>query len=197
MRKRQTRIAVLGGGTGQSTMLRGLKAHSDNITAIVTVTDDGGGSGVLRREMHMPPPGDIRNCIQALANTESAMQDMINYRFREGSLAGQSLGNLLLAALYDLSPSFDAFPMRRFRCRMLSLPWFRFPLPDLRPLLIHRTMIRCPLFLRFLPLVRFLRRFRRLPLRGSPSVPLRSRMIPPIRLAAQAQYCRCPARTHR
>lgn len=108
MKKRQTRIAVIGGGTGQSTMLRGLKAYSDNITAIVTVTDDGGGSGVLRRELHMPPPGDIRSCIQALANTEPAMQEMINYRFREGSLAGQSLGNLLLAALYDTSPTFDA-----------------------------------------------------------------------------------------
>jgi len=108
MNPRQTRIAVIGGGTGQSTMLRGLKAHSDNITAIVTVTDDGGGSGVLRRELHMPPPGDIRNCIQALANTEPAMQEMLGYRFHEGSLTGQSLGNLLLAALYDTSPSFDA-----------------------------------------------------------------------------------------
>lgn len=108
MKKRQTRIAVIGGGTGQSTLLRGLKTHSDAITAIVTVTDDGGGSGVLRRELHMPPPGDIRNCIQALANIEPAMQEMINYRFREGSLSGQSLGNLLLAALYDTSPSFDA-----------------------------------------------------------------------------------------
>ena len=101
-------IVVLGGGTGLSTMLRGLKAYSENITAIVTVTDDGGGSGILRRELNMPPPGDIRNCIQALANAEPAMQEMINYRFREGSLAGQSLGNLLLAALYDISPSFDA-----------------------------------------------------------------------------------------
>ena len=108
MNRRQTRIAVLGGGTGQSTMLRGLKAHSDNITAIVTVTDDGGGSGVLRRELHMPPPGDIRNCIQALADAEAPMQEMLGYRFHEGSLAGQSLGNLLLAALYDTSPSFDA-----------------------------------------------------------------------------------------
>lgn len=102
------RIAVLGGGTGLSTMLRGLKRYSDNITAIVTVTDDGGGSGVLRREMNMPPPGDIRNCIQALANAEPDMQQMMDYRFHDGSLAGQSLGNLLLAALYDMSPSFDA-----------------------------------------------------------------------------------------
>ena len=102
------RIVVLGGGTGLSTMLRGLKNHSENITAVVTVTDDGGGSGVLRRELRMPPPGDIRNCIQALANAEPAMQEMMNYRFHDGSLAGQSMGNLLLAALYDMSPSFDA-----------------------------------------------------------------------------------------
>ena len=109
MRRRYSpRIVVLGGGTGLSTMLRGLKNHSENITAIVTVTDDGGGSGVLRRELRMPPPGDIRNCIQALANAEPAMQEMMNYRFHDGSLAGQSLGNLLLAALYDMSPSFDA-----------------------------------------------------------------------------------------
>lgn len=108
MRKIQTpRIAVLGGGTGLSSMLRGLKTRSDNITAIVTVTDDGGGSGVLRRELKMPPPGDIRNCIQALANAEPVMQEVLNYRFREGTLAGQSLGNLVLAALYDMSPTFD------------------------------------------------------------------------------------------
>ena len=107
-RKNAPHIVVLGGGTGLSTMLRGLKNHSENITAIVTVTDDGGGSGVLRRELRMPPPGDIRNCIQALANAEPAMQEMMNYRFHDGSLAGQSLGNLLLAALYDMSPSFDA-----------------------------------------------------------------------------------------
>ncbi len=106
-RMNSPRIAVIGGGTGLSTMLRGLKSKSENLTAIVTVTDDGGGSGVLRRELHMPPPGDIRNCIQALANAEPAMQEMMNYRFHDGSLAGQSLGNLLLAALYDMSPTFD------------------------------------------------------------------------------------------
>ena len=63
------RIAVIGGGTGLSTMLRGLKKLSRNITAIVTVADDGGGSGMLRADLGMPPPGDVRNCIQALANT--------------------------------------------------------------------------------------------------------------------------------
>ena len=107
MKRHSTRITVLGGGTGLSTMLRGLKSRSDDITAIVTVTDDGGGTGVLRRELNIPAVGDLRNCIQALANTEPVMQQLINYRFREGSLAGQSLGNLLLAALYDTSASFD------------------------------------------------------------------------------------------
>ena len=106
-RPSSVRIAILGGGTGQSTLLRGLKSRSENLTAIVAVTDNGGGSGVLRRELHMPPPGDLRNCIQALANSEPLMQDMINYRFHEGTLAGQSLGNLLLAALYDMSSSLE------------------------------------------------------------------------------------------
>ena len=101
------RIAVLGGGTGLSSMLRGLKTHTPHITAIVTVTDDGGGSGILRRELGMLPPGDIRNCILALANREPLMQEVFNYRFREGSLSGQSLGNLVLAALNDMTGSFD------------------------------------------------------------------------------------------
>lgn len=103
----QPHIAVLGGGTGLSSMLRGLKKRTPHISSIVTVTDDGGGSGILRRELGMPPPGDIRNCIMALANREPLMQEVFNYRFQEGSLAGQSLGNLVLAALNDLSPSFD------------------------------------------------------------------------------------------
>lgn len=108
MKTPPTRVAVLGGGTGLSTMLRGLKNQTEAITAIVTVTDDGGGTGVLRRELNIPAVGDIRNCIQALANAEPAMQDVINYRFHEGSLKGQSLGNLVLAALNDMAPSFDA-----------------------------------------------------------------------------------------
>jgi uncharacterized cofD-like protein len=107
MKQQSPNVVVLGGGTGLSSMLRGLKKHVQHITAIVTVTDDGGGSGILRRELGMLPPGDIRNCIQALANAEPAMQDLLGYRFREGSLAGQSLGNLLLAALNDMCPTFD------------------------------------------------------------------------------------------
>ncbi len=76
----------------------GLKEYTDNITAIVTVTDDGGGSGVLRDEYGMLPPGDIRNCLLALANTSASMNELLNYRFPEGSLKGQSFGNLFLLA---------------------------------------------------------------------------------------------------
>ena len=105
---RDPAIVVIGGGTGLSTMLRGLKHYTKDLTAIVTMADDGGGSGVLRQELHMPPPGDVRNCIQALANTEPEMERLLAFRFTEGSLRGQSLGNLILAALYEMSPSFDA-----------------------------------------------------------------------------------------
>ena len=82
--RRQPRIAAIGGGHGLSAMLRGLKAYTKNITAIVTVADDGGGSGMLREDLGMLPPGDIRNCIMALANTEPTMQQLLNYRFTDG-----------------------------------------------------------------------------------------------------------------
>jgi len=101
------KIAAIGGGHGLSTMLRGLKRYTENISAIVTVADDGGGSGMLRQDLGMPPPGDIRNCLEALANTEPLMSELMQYRFRDGSLAGQSFGNLFLAALNEISPSFD------------------------------------------------------------------------------------------
>lgn len=101
------KIVCIGGGTGMSTMLRGLKHHTDEITAIVTVADNGGGSGVLRREMNMLPPGDIRNCLLALAQTEPFMKRVFGYRFKEGSLEGQNLGNLFLAALNDIMGSFE------------------------------------------------------------------------------------------
>ena len=102
------RIVAIGGGTGLSTMLRGLKTVTQDVTAIVTVADNGGGSGVLRQELGMPPPGDIRNCLQALANTEPTMEALLSYRFREGGLRGQSFGNLFLAALTDMCGGFDA-----------------------------------------------------------------------------------------
>ncbi len=99
-------VVALGGGTGLSTMLRGLKKYTKKITAIVTMADDGGGSGILRDELGMPPPGDVRNCLQALANAEPTMQQLLKYRFTEGGLRGQSMGNLFLAALNDISGSF-------------------------------------------------------------------------------------------
>ena len=102
------KVAVIGGGHGLSNMLRGLKQYPENISAIVTVADDGGGSGMLRQDLGMPPPGDIRSCMEALANTEPVMRELLHYRFTEGSLAGQSFGNLFLAALNGISPSFDA-----------------------------------------------------------------------------------------
>ena len=101
------KIVVIGGGTGLSTMLRGLKKHSYNITAIVTVGDDGGGSGDLRNDLGMLPPGDVRNCILALANTEPIMTDLLNYRFKDGRLKGQSFGNLFLAAMNGISINFE------------------------------------------------------------------------------------------
>ncbi len=101
------RIVVMGGGTGLSVMLRGLKEKPLDITAIVTVADDGGSSGILRSELQMPPPGDIRNVLTALADVEPLLSDMLNYRFASGSgLAGHSLGNLILAAITDISGDF-------------------------------------------------------------------------------------------
>ena len=100
-------IVVIGGGTGQSVFLRGLKTKTQNITAIVTVADDGGGSGVLREDLGMLPPGDIRNCLLALANIEPTMREVMQYRFTEGALKGQSFGNLFLAAMNGLYGNFE------------------------------------------------------------------------------------------
>ncbi len=101
------RVVAIGGGHGLSNLLRGLKHYTHNLSAIVTVADDGGGSGMLRQELGMPAPGDIRNCMQALSNVEPLMSELLEYRFTDGSLSGQSFGNLLLAALNGISPSFD------------------------------------------------------------------------------------------
>jgi len=106
-RARGPAVACIGGGTGLSTLLRGLRKVASDITAIVTVSDDGGGSGVLRDELGMPPPGDIRNCMQALSNAEPTIEKLLAYRFESGSLTGQSFGNLFLAAINGISESFD------------------------------------------------------------------------------------------
>ena len=112
---RGPRIVAIGGGTGLSTLLRGLKAHTSNLTAIVTVADDGGSSGALREELGIPPVGDIRNCIAALADAEPLMSELLGYRFpgghdvqggpvetERGGLGGHAMGNLLLAAMTAL-----------------------------------------------------------------------------------------------
>ncbi|WP_438447126.1 gluconeogenesis factor YvcK family protein [Gorillibacterium sp. sgz5001074] len=107
IKKELPRIVVIGGGTGLSVMLRGLKEKPLDITAIVTVADDGGSSGILRSELQMPPPGDIRNVLNALADAEPMMSKMLEYRFTAGNgLAGHSLGNLILAAMNDITGDF-------------------------------------------------------------------------------------------
>src|SRR6202795_850560 len=116
MRHHGLNIVAIGGGTGLSTLLRGLKSYVDadggwsiaRLGAIVTVTDEGGSSGVLRKEFGMLPPGDIRNCIVALAEEEQLLSRLFNYRFDSDSpLNGHSLGNLLLTAMRDITGSFD------------------------------------------------------------------------------------------
>lgn len=105
--KNGPRIVVLGGGTGLSVLLRGLKTYTSNISAIVTVTDDGGSSGRLRTELGVLPPGDIRNCLVALADKETVMEEVLSYRFKQGQgLTGHSLGNLLLVALSEMAGGF-------------------------------------------------------------------------------------------
>lgn len=105
---RGPKIVVVGGGTGLSTLLRGLKTYSANITAIVTVADDGGSSGRLRREMGVQPPGDIRNCITALAREEKLLTELFSYRFETGDgLSGHSFGNLFLSAMTNITGDFE------------------------------------------------------------------------------------------
>lgn len=106
---RGTRIVAIGGGHGLSVLLRGLKDHTSNLTAIVTVADDGGSSGRLRRDLAILPPGDFRNCIIALSDSEPLMERLMQYRFPEGSgLDGHSFGNLYIAAMRGVTGNFEA-----------------------------------------------------------------------------------------
>lgn len=106
--KRGPKIVVVGGGTGLSVLLRGLKKYTSNITAIVTVADDGGHSGKLRGEFGILPPGDIRNCLVALADKETLMEDLFQHRFSDGyELAGHNIGNLLIAAMTQIAGDFQ------------------------------------------------------------------------------------------
>ncbi|MDI3523166.1 MAG: hypothetical protein PWR31_1976 [Bacillota bacterium] len=107
-RRRGPRVVALGGGTGLSTLLRGLKEYTDNITAIVTVTDTGGSSGRLREELGVLPPGDIRSCLVALADTEPLMERLFQHRFTAGTgLAGHSFGNLFLVTMSEVVGDFE------------------------------------------------------------------------------------------
>jgi len=104
-----SKIVVIGGGTGLSTLLHGLKEYTSNITAIVTVADDGGSSGRLRQEFDVLPPGDIRNCLVALAEAEPLMGKLFQFRFGEGTgLSGHSFGNLFITAMSKVTGDFDA-----------------------------------------------------------------------------------------
>lgn len=101
------KIVVIGGGTGISNILRGLKKITKDVIAIVTVADDGGGSGILRSELGILPPGDIRNCLISLANTEPIMKELLKYRFKDGNLKDQNFGNLFIAAMIGITNNFD------------------------------------------------------------------------------------------
>ncbi len=108
-RERGPKVVAIGGGTGLSTLLRSLKHHTSNITAIVTVADDGGSSGRLRRELGVLPPGDFRNCLAALADDEALTTQLFQYRFSpaQQDLDGHALGNLFITAMADISGSFE------------------------------------------------------------------------------------------
>ncbi|MCJ7694164.1 MAG: uridine diphosphate-N-acetylglucosamine-binding protein YvcK [Anaerolineaceae bacterium] len=107
-KERGPRVVVIGGGHGLAALLRGLKEYTHSITAIVTVTDNGGSSGELRKNMGILPPGDIRNCLAALSNDEALLSQVFQYRFSSGAgLEGHSLGNLLISALSEITGSFE------------------------------------------------------------------------------------------
>ena len=107
-RVRGPKVVALGGGSGMASLLRGLKAHTSNITAVVTMADDGGSSGELRRRIGTPPPGDLRNCMTALSSDEAMLTQVFRYRFgEEYGLNGHSLGNLFITAMGDLTGSFE------------------------------------------------------------------------------------------
>lgn len=107
--QRGYKIVAIGGGTGLGTLLRGLKRYTSNLTAVVTVSDDGGSSGRLQKELGVLPPGDVRNCLVALADDEALVTDLFRYRFEEGEgLTGHSFGNLFLAAMTGITGNFDA-----------------------------------------------------------------------------------------
>ncbi len=102
-----TKIVTIGGGTGQFMLLCGLKKYPFELTAIVSMADDGGSTGVLRDELGVLPPGDVRQCLVALSDSSDVLRELMSYRFADGGLSGHSFGNLMLSALEKISGSFD------------------------------------------------------------------------------------------
>lgn len=137
-RRRGPKIVAIGGGTGLSTLLRGMKEYSDNLTAIVTVADDGGSSGRLREELGVLPPGDIRNCLTALASEEQLLTELFQFRFPgESGLGGHSFGNLFLAAMTGIAG--DLMNAIQYSSRVLAV----------RGRVLPATMTQMTLFARF------------------------------------------------
>ncbi len=146
---RGPRVVAIGGGTGLSTLLRGLKEHTSNLTAVVTVADDGGSSGVLREELGIPPVGDIRNCIVALADAEPLMAGLLQYRFPVGGppgtgtaehpgLGGHAVGNLLIAAMAAIEDGDFEEGVRRMN-RVLAVRGQVLPVSPI-PLTLHAAL---------------------------------------------------------
>jgi len=143
LRARGPRVVAIGGGTGLSALLRGMKELTSNITAVVTVADDGGSSGKLRTELGLPPMGDIRNCIAALADVEPAMGRLLSYRFPladgvDPSYAGHAFGNLLIAALTAVAGDFEEGV--RQSNRVLAVRGSVVPVAG-RPITLHAALI--------------------------------------------------------
>jgi len=103
----ELKFVVIGGGTGSFTVLRGLREYTSNITALVSMADDGGSTGVLRDELGVLPPGDVRQCLVALSDSSQELRDLFNFRFEEGSLGGHSFGNLFLSAIEKMTNDFN------------------------------------------------------------------------------------------
>ena len=126
MTQKKPKVVIIGGGTGLPVLLRGLKKYPIDLTAIVTVADDGGSSGRIRNEMDIPSPGDIRNVLAALSDVEPLIEQMFQHRFQTtNELAGHSLGNLIMAAITSITGEFCTCHTRNeqgFKCAWKSPP---------------------------------------------------------------------------
>ncbi len=139
-RQKGVKVVAIGGGTGLPAVLKGLKAYTNNLTAVVTVADDGGSSGRLRRELGVLPPGDLRNNIAALADDENLMTQLFQYRFKEGALRDHSFGNLFISALAGVTGSLETALIETERVLNISGSVFPATLHDVN----LRALVRVP-----------------------------------------------------